>query len=169
QAVRYYDAVSRADSGFVSAALRLGRCLEKKGNRMGAVAAYRRVPSASSRFGHAQMALARLLVTPERGRSYPPLDDLVTASTAVEALDGPMDGLEVTLLKAALFHMGARCAAGTSGLPADTKVLGVAISEDALRRAAEDAFRAAARQAKSDDERYRLVDRANEVRPFTWT
>ena len=169
QAVHYYDAVSRADSGFVSAALRLGRCLERKGDRMGAVAAYRRVPSASSRFGHAQMALARLLVTPEHGRTFPPLDDLVTASTAVEALDGLMDGLEVTLLKADLFHMAARCAAGTSGLPADTKILGVGLSEEALRRAAEDAFRAGARQAKSDDERYRLVDRANEVRPFTWT
>jgi serine/threonine-protein kinase PknG len=136
---------------------------------MDAVAAYRRVPSASSRFGHAQMALARLLVTPERGRAYPPLDDLVTASTAVEALDGLMDGLEVTLLKADLFHMAARCSAGTSGLPADTKILGVALKENALRCAAEDAFRAAARQAKSDEDRYGLVDRANEVRPFTWT
>ena len=64
QAIRYYDAVSRADSAFVSAAMRLGRCLDKKGDRAGATAAYGRVPPSSSRFGHAQMELARLLITP---------------------------------------------------------------------------------------------------------
>jgi serine/threonine-protein kinase PknG len=139
EAVHYYDAVSRADSSFVSAALRLARCLDKKGDRAGAVAAYRRVPSSSSRFGQAQMELARLLVTPPRGRVDAPIDDLTAAAQAVEALEGVMEGPKVSPL-----------------------------SEKALRLAAEEAFRACAHQAKTDDERYGLVDKANQVRPVTW-
>ena len=169
QAIRYYDAVSRADSAFVSAAFRLARCLEKKGDRPGAVGAYRRVPSSSSRFAQAQMAVARLLVTPVSGQPFPHLDDLVAASLAVESLDGLMDGLEVTELKADLFHMAALCTAGTSGLPRDTKILAVALREHDLRFAAEETFRACARQAATDEARYALVDRANQVRPVTWT
>ena len=169
RAIRYYDAVSRADSGFTSAAFRLARCLEKKGDRPGAVGAYRRVPSSSNRYGNAQMAIARLLVTPPRGAKFPGLDDLVAASAALESLDGMMDGMEVNLLRADLYTAGARCAAGTSGLPADAKILGVPPREAELRAAAEGAFRVCARQAKTDAERYQLVDRANQVRPMTWT
>ena len=169
RAIRYYDAVSKADSAFTSAAFRLARCLEKKGDRPGAVAAYRRVPSTSNRYGNAQLAIARLLVTPPRGTTFPELADLVAASAALESLDGMMDGMEVNLLRADLFTAGARCAAGTTGLPADAKLLGVAPEEATLRVAAESAFRVCARQAKTDDERYALVDRANQVRPVTWT
>jgi serine/threonine-protein kinase PknG len=169
QAIRYYDAVSKADSSFVSAAVRLARCLEKKGDRAGAAAAFRRVHSSSSRFGHAQMALARLLCTPPAGKSFPPLEDLLAASEAVQALDGLMDGMEVTQLRADLFFVSALFAASTSGVSADAKILGVPVRERELRAAAEEAFRACARQAKSDGERFALVDRANEVRPVTWT
>jgi serine/threonine-protein kinase PknG len=167
-AIRYYDSVSKADSSFVSAAVRLARCLEKKGDRAGAVAAFRRVPSASSRYGHAQMALARLLITPAADRQYSPLDDLVAASEAVGTLDGLTDGLEVNQLKADLYHAAALCAAGTSGLPADIKILGVGLRENDLRLAAEAALRTCAREARTEGERYALVDRANQVRPVTW-
>jgi serine/threonine-protein kinase PknG len=114
------------------------------------------------------MAIARLLVTAPKGRPFPPLDDLVAAGEAVEALDGLMDGLAVSLLKADLFSSAAHCAAGTQGLGEATKILGVPMTERDLRRAAEDAFRVSARQAKTDLERYALVDQANEVRPVTW-
>jgi serine/threonine-protein kinase PknG len=167
RAIRYYDAVSRADSSFTSAAMRLGRCLEKTGDRAGAVAAYRRVPSASSRYGQAQMAVARLLATAPKGTPFPPLDDLVAAAAAVESLDGLMDGMAVSLLKADLFGSAAHCAAGTHGIEA-TKILGVPMVERELRHAAEEAYRVSARQAKTDAERYKLVDQANEVRPVTW-
>jgi serine/threonine-protein kinase PknG len=169
RAIGYYDAVSRADPNFTSAAFRLARCLLKKGDRQGALEAYRRVPSASNRFGQAQMELARILVTAPKGQAFPTLDDLTAASTAVQALDGLMDGLEVSLLKAELLQVSALFAACTQGLAADTKILGVALRERALRLAAEEAFRVSGRQAKTDDERYVLVDRANQVRPLTWT
>ncbi len=169
RAIRYYDAVSRADSSFTSAAFRLARCLERKGKRVDAVAAYRRVPSTSNRYGNAQMAIARLLVTPPKGRPFAELADLVAASAALESLDGMMDGLEVNLLRADLYTAGALCAAGTRGLPADAKLLGVSPSETELRLAAEAAYRVCARQAPTDEARYALVDRANQERPVTWT
>ena len=168
-AIRYYDAVSKADSSFVSAAVRLARCLDKKGDRAGAAAAYRRVHSSSSRYGHAQMELARMLSTPVGTKPYPPVDDLIAASEAVQALDGVMDGLEVSQLRANLFHMAALCASPSTRLPTDAKILGKGPREVDLRLAAEDAFRACAREAKTELERYAFVDRANQVRPVTWT
>jgi serine/threonine-protein kinase PknG len=168
RAIRYYDAVSRADSSFTSAAFRLARCLERKGDRVGAVAAYRRVPSTSNRYGNAQMAIARLLASAPPGQPFPSLDDLVTASTAMESLDGMMDGIEVHLLRAELYAAAARCVSGTASPPGDTQILGVGLVETALRTAAEASFRTSARQAKTDEHRWELVDRANEVRPTTW-
>lgn len=168
RAIRYYDAVSRADSSFTSAAFRLARCLERKGDRAGAVSAYRRVPSTSNRHGHAQMAIARVLATPPRGQPFPPLDDLLTASTALSSLDGMMDGLEVHLLRAEVYSAAARCVSSAAQLPAGTQLLGVDLTEAALRTAAEASFRTSARQAKTEEQRWELVDRANEVRPLTW-
>jgi serine/threonine-protein kinase PknG len=171
-AIKYYEVVCKADSSFVSAAFRLAGCQEKKGDRAAAAAALRRVPSSSSRFGHAQLALARLLSTPPPRRAFPPIEDLLAASEALQALDGLMDGVEVTQLKADLFHVAALYAAGGGGAganaAADAKVLGVAVHERALRFAAEEAFRTCARQAATELERYAFVDRANSVRPVTW-
>ncbi|MFT3764605.1 MAG: tetratricopeptide repeat protein [Minicystis sp.] len=169
RAIRYHDAVSRADSTFTSATFRLARCLEKKGDRAGAVAAYHRVPSTSHRYGHAQMAIARLLIVPKEGKSFSAIDDLAAASAAILSLDGLLDGLEVQLLKADLLAAAALCVAETDGLPRNTKILGVDLDEVALRLAAEEAFRIAARQARTEEQRWALVDRANEVRPLTWT
>jgi serine/threonine-protein kinase PknG len=87
----------------------------------------------------------------------------------MESLDGMMDGIEVQLLKADLYTSAAMCVAGSSGLPQDMKILGVDLSERDLRVAAEAAFRVSARQAKTDEQRWELVDRANQVRPMTWT
>jgi hypothetical protein len=113
------------------------------------------------------MAIARVLVAAPKGQPFPSVDDLVAAGEAVQALDGLMDGIAVSLLKADLFSAAAHCAAGTRGLDAMTRILGVAMAEHDLRVAAEEAYRVAARQAKTDMERYELVDRANEVRPVT--
>jgi serine/threonine-protein kinase PknG len=168
QAIRYYDAVSRADTSFTSAAFRLARCLEKKGERVQAVAAYRRVPSTSSRHAHAQVAIAKLLIVPPAGQAYPPVADLAAASVALLAVEGTMEGLEVQLLRAELLSTSA-LAAMHLRLPAGNEtVLGVPFDEGKLRLAAEEAYRGCARQAKTAPERFRLVDRANSVRPVTW-
>ena len=168
RAIGYYDAVSKADPTFTSAAFGLARCLEKKRDKAGAAEAYRRVPSTSSRFGGAQMALARLLVSAQLG----PLtnDELIGASDAVEALAGIMEGLEVHRLRAdvliaAATHVG-KARRGGGG---DARVLGMPLVGRDLRRAAEAELRTCARIVGNDEERIRFVDEANRIRPVTWT
>jgi serine/threonine-protein kinase PknG len=139
----------------------LARCLEKKGDRAAAASAYRRVPSTSSRYPHAQMALARLLIHVKDGE--PTVDDLVQAAAAIESLEGLAEGLDVHVLRAELFAAGARHA--TPG----TKIvlLKVPFQKADLQRAAEHEYRTCARIAGTKDERYAFVDRANAVRPLT--
>jgi serine/threonine-protein kinase PknG len=161
-AIAYYDAVSRADSSFVSAAIGLGRCLEKKGDKDGAAAAYRRVPPTSSRYAQAQMALARVLIH----TGNPTVDELVQAGTALESLEGLAEGIDVHVLRAELFATAAKVAnASNSGSPAT--ILKVPLEGVALQRAAEHEYRTCARIAATKDERYKFVDQANLVRPLT--
>ena len=51
----------------------------------------------------------------------------------------------------------------------DVLLLGYALSERDLSFALERGYRELARRATSSNERIRLVDRANEIRPRTWT
>jgi serine/threonine-protein kinase PknG len=164
-AIRYYDAVSRADASFTGAAFGLARCLERKGDKAGAAEAYRRVPTTSSRFAAAQVALAHLLLKSD-GLAGPGLAELTEASDAVEAIAGQLEGLEVHQLRAVLLEAAARFSeTGGSGT---ARILGRPLASDTLRRAAEDELRACARMAATPHERLRWVDEANRVRPVTW-
>ncbi len=163
-AITYYDAVSRADSSFVSAALGLARCLEQTSDRAGAAAAYRRVPPTSSRYPHAQMALARLLLHPKSAE--PTVDEMVQASLAIESLEGLTDGLDLHVLRADLLAAGAKNLGATAGLT-NVALLKVPFVRADLQLAAEHEYRTCARIAGTDGERHAFVDRANEVRPLT--
>jgi serine/threonine-protein kinase PknG len=167
RAIAYYDAVSRADASFTGAAFGLARCFEKKGDRNGAADAYRRVPSTSSRYGPAQLALAHVLVD---AALRPPVtqDEVVWAAEALEALHGLMDGAEVHRCRAAVFLAGATLVERTRQGRADVRVLGVPMRNRALRFAAEAELRACARMAEKPEERLALVDEANRARPMTW-
>jgi serine/threonine-protein kinase PknG len=172
RAVHYYDAASRADASFVTAALGLGRCLVMRGDLTGAAEAYRRVPSTSNRYAFAQAELARLLLRPD-AQGAAPADRVVQAAAAVEGLDGVLDGLAMHALRAEVLTAGVRCSLANAtgaiapGVVGVEKVLGVAFGENELRTAAERELRACARMAETADERVRFVDQANRVRPLT--
>ncbi len=169
-AIRYYDAVTKADATFTSAAFGLARCLERKGDRAGAADAYRRVPSASARYVQAQMALAKLLLSGGNvalSRTPATLAELTGASDAVEAVAGQLDGIEVHELKAHLLWTAAAFVE-SGGDGKDARILGFALKPRLLRRGAEDELRRCARLAGSDEDRMRWVDEANRVRPVTW-
>jgi serine/threonine-protein kinase PknG len=164
EAARYYDGVSRADASFTGAAFGLARCLERKGDRPGAADAYRLVPSTSSRFVAAQLALARLLLHGDGSKVT--LDEVRGASEAIEAVGGQVEGVELHELRAEVLVKAARLAEG--GLKATTHVLGLPLRPKMLRRAAEEELRACARLAVVESERIRWIDEANGVRPVTW-
>jgi serine/threonine-protein kinase PknG len=166
QAIHYYDAVSRADATFTSAALALARCLQKKNDKAGAAEAYRRVPATSSRFTTAQMALARTLLSPLPART---LKDVLEAGQALAGLEGTVDGIEVHELRAHVFVAAVESGALPGAPASPPSLLGIAFAPGALRAAAESELRVCGRYAKDAAARFVFVDRANAVRPLTWT
>jgi len=160
RAIELYDSVSKADGSFVTAALGLARCLERKRDPSGAVAAYRRVPSTSSRYPFAQMALARTLL--ETVGAAP----VQAAGAAAEALDGVIGEHEAHCLRAEIFAAAIRVATAKQVGPAE-RVLGVPFLPRELRVHAETELRACARSASTQEEKIRFVDEANAIRPIT--
>ena len=140
----------------------LARCRAACRDRAGALAAYSAVPATSRRYDDAQLARIAL---PARRRSRAPR----------RARRGRRAGDAQPRRRAADPADGAACCAPRSrssgGVPADpaTTLLGVALTERDLRRALERSYRALAHHTDDRDERIRLVDAANAVRPRTWT
>jgi len=97
--------------------------------------------------------------------SYHVRADLVAASGAIDALD--IEGeqralLTAELLRTALEHVT------REGADPEVSVAGCALQETRIRLGLERTYRALAAVAGSPDERVRLVDEANRVRPRTW-
>jgi serine/threonine-protein kinase PknG len=160
-----YDVVSRTDAAFTTACFGLARCRLASGDRAGAVEAYNRVPELSSSYLEAQIGAARALVDQD-GSTVPAVADLTRACTTVDhlALD-PAERASLTrdLLNAALNLLRT----GRIHPDPQVTVLGEPLTERRLRTGLERAYRALARLAPTADERIRLVDEANEVRPRT--
>jgi serine/threonine-protein kinase PknG len=184
RAAQLYDIVSTVDPAMTSAAFGLARCLAAGGDTPGAVAAYRRVPAGSSVYVDAQIAAARLLVgegpeparpaTPPSGPAPAPasaatgpgLPQLSEAAAIVERLGldaSRRSTMAAEVLQAAL---GALEGGQLPNTP-DARLFGHPVQEAGLRRGLERAYRDLARLAPTVDERVRLVDLANRVRPVT--
>ena len=160
-AIKMYDLVSRTDPGYVSAAFGLARCLCATGDRPGAVAALERVPPLSSLFTRSRVEVARTLIN--RDRSAPGASELKAASTAIEALT--LDGVErhrltQQVLETALHLVTTKAVSPTASIA----ILGQPLEESKIRKGLEKALRALAHLA-TGDEKIKLVDEANQVRP----
>jgi serine/threonine-protein kinase PknG len=125
------------------------------------------VPESASAYVEAQTARIHCMAAPNGGDDGR-ADELLSAGTALETL--PVGGeqrarLQVELLEAALDLVG------RGGVYDDGRasLLGNRFLERDLRFAAERSYRELARWASRNSERIQLVDRANEVRPRTWT
>ena len=159
-AAGWYDIVSRTDPVYTTATFGLARCRLACGDRAGALAAYERVPDSASAHDQAQIARVRCLLDDGSERA-----DLVAASGAIDALD--IEGeqralLTAELLRTALEHVT------REGADPEVSVAGYALQETRIRLGLERTYRALAAVAGSPDERVRLVDEANRVRPRTW-
>ncbi|MQA60868.1 MAG: protein kinase [Actinophytocola sp.] len=164
-AERYYGIVWRTDRSFVSAAFGLARVLLACGRRPEAVAVLGSVPATSAHFVTAQQAAVRASTAADDAE--PTMAELADAGDRLERLD--LDGarrgrLESELLEAALAMTSTRDEEELSPVT----VLGCLLEEYSLRLGLEERYRALARHAATQRERYALVDRANQVRPWTW-
>jgi serine/threonine-protein kinase PknG len=161
-AAGWYDVVSRTDPGFTSAAFGLARCRLAAGDRPGALAAYERVPDSSSAYIDAQTAEVRCAASGASTAS-----ELAAAGTRLSGLqveEGVRERLAAELLEAAL----GLAVAGTLG-SSGASLLGRRLEEIDLRLGLEECYRSLASRAPLRADRIRLVDRANAVRPRTWT
>jgi serine/threonine-protein kinase PknG len=172
-AAGYFDLVSRADPTYTSAAFGLARCQRRRGDRAGAVAALERVPSSSSRYESARVAMVEVLLDDD---PRPPAEDeLARAAEVLAQLEGAAM-LAVHRLAARLLLDAARAlegggggamAGGGGGAPGTGTLLGIPRRVDALRAGAERELRTCAHLAATREERIRYVDEANRARPFT--
>jgi serine/threonine-protein kinase PknG len=164
-AARWYDIVSRTDPSFTTAAFGLARCRLATGDRTGAVEAYNRVPETSSAYLEAQLGAARALVG-SNGASGPDMTDLTTACAAIDHLT--LDGEQRASLTRDLFQAALNLMR-TGRVRPDPQVtfLGEPLTERRLREGLERAYRTLAHLAATPEERIRLVDVANQVRPRT--
>jgi serine/threonine-protein kinase PknG len=166
-AARYYGLVSATDPGYASASFGLARVAMRLGDRDEAVSSLERIPKASSAHVTAQITLCRVQCAPLRGEP-PQLSDLVATS-------GVLDGLAIeTSVRLPLvreLHEQALAMLLDGRVPPDDSVrlMGTAFDEFDQRAALDRAFRALAKIASSDEERFALVDQANAYRPRTMT
>jgi serine/threonine-protein kinase PknG len=164
RAAQLYDVVSTTDPSFTSACFGLARVRDALGDRAGVVEAYRRISESSSLYTQAQLALARTLVK-ERGHSRPGITELVQASATVKRLR--LDAHQRSLVAVELLEMGLMLLGSRAVLPDSAiDLLGHPLDWNRLREGLEQAYRSLARFAVGE-EKIRLVDRANQVRPMT--
>lgn len=163
-AIKMYDLVSRTDPSYTCAAFGLARCLNATGDRKGAVAALERVPQTSSLFTRSRVEVARTLV--DRNRSAPGMNELKNASMAIEAL--ALEGMERYRLTKQVLETALHLVTSKAVSPASSiAILGQPLEEVSIRKGLEKALRDMA-HLTTGEEKIRLVDEANQVRPRTW-
>ncbi|MGC0422819.1 tetratricopeptide repeat protein [Embleya sp. AB8] len=173
EAAAEYRGVWATDHAYVSAAFGLARCLLVGGDRSGAVRTLESVPDTSANHVAAQTAALRTRIG-GRAAAEELGPDLIAGSDRLVALrlEGEAhDRLAVELLETALEWVKAGAKGGNSGTGdagGTAKVLGSELKEKPLRFALEKCYRDLARHVTTHAERIVLVDRANEVRPWTW-
>ncbi|HVL04438.1 MAG TPA: tetratricopeptide repeat protein [Acidimicrobiales bacterium] len=156
-AAALYDIVSTVDPSYVGAATGLARCRLKAGDVPGALAAFSRVPSTHRAHGEAQLAAVRALVGAARFAEASQILEQVQAAGREAAQ------LDVELFEAALTGL----TSGSVKAQPSVRVRGQTLDEEGVRMGLERAYRMLAKLSPDDPERWRLVDRANQVRPVS--
>ena len=164
---RYFRLVLTVDpAAYVSAAFGLARTRLDAGDPRGAIAALAAVPDSSSYHLAAQVAAVRIQVASRPGAAQVSPDDLRQAGSRLAQLK--LDAIQLEFLTAEILRAALNCV--TAGGPqAGGQLLGCEFTDRALRFGLERCYRAQARQAPDQHRRIELVDRANYVRPGTWT
>lgn len=155
QAAALYEIVVTVDPAYVAAAKGLARCRTEAGDADGALSAYDRVPRANRAYPSAQVDAVRTLI---RFGRYSEAHSRLERKT-IEIDQGRRAELDIDLFEAALTTL----ADGTSS-PTTSDAEG-AFGERSVRLNLEDAYRRLAGLTSDPPERWRLVDRANQVRP----
>ncbi len=164
-ATRYFQLVWTVDRSYVSAAFGLARVRLAAGDRPGAIAALAAVPETSSHHVAAQIAAVRTQVA-DRDQARVSADDLRDAGGRLTRLT--LDAARQQNLTAEILRAALGCVT-TGKATGNGQLLGCELTERGLRFGLERSYRALARLAPDEARRIELVDRANDVRPRTWS
>jgi serine/threonine-protein kinase PknG len=160
-ALPYYDRVGQVDPSFVSAHAGAARCHAKAGRLGEAMAMLQRVPTSHAMRLQAQLAIGELVL------AYPDHVDGAIMKEGEAALQAALgNGGAAFQIAGRLCALAVRIKQKISW-PKSVAFLGVEFSENGLRLGAEKQFRLAAKQAKSDADRFYWISQANSVRPVT--
>ena len=166
-AVGYYSLVAATDPGFASASFGLARVYEVLGDRDEAVSALQRIPKSSSAFLTAQIALCRLRCATLHDEP-PTFDDLAASSSTLGGL--ALENSVRLPLERDLHQVTLRLLLqGSVAANADMLIGGAELNEVGQRTALERIYRSLAKLSTTQEERWSLVDLANECRPRTRT
>lgn len=163
EATDFYRLVWQTNHGMTSAAFGLARRLAADGQIHDAVAVLDQVPNASRHHNVAQMTGCLLLVS-QPSAEITEVDLIETAHRLARLPEQPRSlQLQVIVVGVALEWLRVRRRPAST----DAEILGFPLTEPGLRRGLETCLRALARTAPERLHRYRLVDLANSVRPYT--
>jgi serine/threonine-protein kinase PknG len=166
-AAGWYEIVSRTDPGYTTATFGLARCRLACGDRAGALAAYDRIPESSSSHVEAQTAKIKCLLQDDDGHE-PEIVELQAAGASIQALS--LDGEQRELLTADLLRSALHLLENDKvAEDHELRLAGNPLTERDVRLGLERTYRSLARLATTANQRIRLVDWANRVRPRTWT
>lgn len=165
-AARYYGVAWRTDRSLVSAAFGLARVLLADDARAEAVAVLGSVPTTSAHYVAAHEAAIRAVANTPNPVSLTSTELIAAGQRLgeIEIGEARRARLEAELLETAL----KRAFEDGPDAPDGSRMLGCRLEEDELRLGLEQRYRTLARHSASVLERYSYVDRANQVRPWTW-
>ncbi len=160
-AERDYLTCLRTDGAYTTAAaFGLARLRSARGDSRGAITALDLVPPASAAFGRARWLRAEL--SAHGGDGPADYDRALRDGDRLEAGPAQRAAFRVRVLEQALAHVTAQPP------PKDTTIGGVRAAPRPLRLALEEGYRSLAALTTDPDERARLVDQANSVRPWSF-
>ncbi|MEV0644340.1 tetratricopeptide repeat protein [Phytomonospora sp. NPDC050363] len=163
-AERHYTKVWTTDHAYVSAAFGLARLLTRRDQRDAAVAVLDDVPHSSAQHTTAQVAAIRIqLSTPAPNLT---VERLRAAAARLEQLD--LDERRA-VVAAEILHRALEYVKAAGRSPGGAQLLGWPVDERGLRFGLEHSYRDQARTCADQGRRTALVDRANRIRPRTWT
>jgi serine/threonine-protein kinase PknG len=161
-AAKYYNNVLSTDLSYPSAAFGLARCLMHQGQRSPAVAALQKVPQTSTLYNHAKVAITRILVETQPG--IPAVQDIQTAANLVKTIS--LDLMDQNRLKRQVMENALHLLQAKQISPNGIALFDQPFEEVKLRSGLESVLREMARLS-TGEEKIRLVEEANRVRPRT--
>jgi serine/threonine-protein kinase PknG len=164
-AVRYFGVAWTTDRSYVSAAFGLARARLAGGDRAGAVDVLAKVSDSSSHYVAAQIAAVRAQVSAS--------DPAVLSAADLQDAGRRLDALRLDAAKrhelTAEVLQAALPLAQIGPAAANGRLLECDLTDRGLRLGLERTYRALARLCATREERFTLVDLANDIRPRTWS